>query len=355
MGLPDILEFLKMTENTGELVLRKGPIRKTLFIENGNVIFASSNLDEDRLGDILLQTGAITKKAYDTSAAMLGEGKRQGTILVEMGAITPKELWEGVRSQIKEIVYSIFDWDSGDFVFIEKELEKSETITVDVEITEIVVDGIRKVTNRKLFQERIPTKDITLELNPEAETSIQFEEYEKHVIDLIDGKRTVGDICSKSEIGEFETLKVLYILISIGFVNILRFGIDVAEDKKNKSSDEEKNIIKEYNKMFSYIYRYMLREIGPVTDYLLGKYIKELQELPDGAILNGIVVEKGGTISEEILNENLSSLNLPDPDTALVGILNEFLYKELLAIKKTLGEEHERHVYNTLKGLKMEL
>ncbi len=355
LGLPDILEFLKMTENTGELILRKGPVRKTLFIEKGNVVFASSNLDEDRLGDVLLQRGLITKKAYDHSASMLGDGKRQGTILVEMGAINPKELWEGVRYQIKEIVYSLFDWDSGDFMFVEKELEKHENITVDIEITELVVEGIRKVTNRSLFMERIPTKDISLELNPGAEIKIAFEEYEKHVIGLIDGKRTVGEICSKSEIGEFETLKVLYILISIGHVNIIRPPAGVEEKKQVAEDRKEDTIIKEYNKMFSYIYRYMLREIGPVTDYLLGKYIRELQELPGGEILKDAVILKDGTLDEQLLNENLSLTEKEKSVALLVGILNEFLYKELLAIKKTLGEVHEKHVYNTLKGFRMEL
>jgi hypothetical protein len=38
-------------------------------------------------------------------------GKRQGTLLVENGAIRSKDLIEGVMEQVQEIIYSLFTWE----------------------------------------------------------------------------------------------------------------------------------------------------------------------------------------------------------------------------------------------------
>ncbi len=353
LGLPDILEFLKMTEKTGELILTKGSLQKTLYVDNGDVRFASSNLEEERLGDILLRDGLITRKQFDESAERLGEGKRQGTVLVEMGAISPKMLWEAVRSQIKEIVYGIFDWETGDYVFVEKELESHETITVNIGITRLVVEGIRRVSNRSLFDKRLPSSEIVLEPNPESDPGIEFEEYENHVINLIDGERTVNEICDLSEIGQFETHKVLYILISIGYVNIKRGELEPQKVEKDRAEQEElQEVLKSYNKMFSYIYRYMIREMGPIADHLKQKHIESLEEGGNAHILKGLKFEeKGGFDPETFMDELGDDASRKD----VIKVLNELLYKELLAIKKTLGDEHEKHVYNTIKGFKMEL
>src|SRR5688572_1117592 len=93
IGFPEVLEYLRTSRKTGVLTLRQDRIKKSLDIKNGNVIFAASNLPQERLGDLLLLWGMITKEQYNESVAMLSSKKRQGRILVEMGAITPKQLW----------------------------------------------------------------------------------------------------------------------------------------------------------------------------------------------------------------------------------------------------------------------
>jgi hypothetical protein len=40
-------------------------------------------------------------------------GKRLGTVLVEQGALTPKDLVAGVVDQTRDIIYSLFLWTEG--------------------------------------------------------------------------------------------------------------------------------------------------------------------------------------------------------------------------------------------------
>jgi hypothetical protein len=54
-----------------------------------------------------------------------------------MGALSPKDLWEGVQFQVKEIVYTVFQWDEGQFHFEESSLPEKERITVDLDIQDL--------------------------------------------------------------------------------------------------------------------------------------------------------------------------------------------------------------------------
>ncbi|HET6266926.1 MAG TPA: DUF4388 domain-containing protein, partial [Acidobacteriota bacterium] len=49
LSLPDILEFLRVSRKTGVLSFKKDRIKKSLYVKDGNVIFATSSVPEERL------------------------------------------------------------------------------------------------------------------------------------------------------------------------------------------------------------------------------------------------------------------------------------------------------------------
>src|SRR5262245_57701501 len=206
LPVPDILQHLRLSRSTGILTLVSGGARKALYIKDGRAVFASSNLPNDRLGEILIREGKITVEEYDTSIKAISKGKRQGKVLVEMGALSPKDLWEGVQFQVKEIVYSIFQWDEGQFHFEQSSLPEKERITVDLDVRDLILAGLRRVDAGGRLQGRYPASDIVLELAP-GETTDTLEPFEEHVQRLVDGERSVLEICRESEIGDSETSK----------------------------------------------------------------------------------------------------------------------------------------------------
>ena len=212
LPLPDILQHLRSSQATGILSVVSGATRKALYVKSGRVVFASSNLPNDRLGEVLIREGKITVDQYEASVKAISRGKRQGKVLVEMGALSPKDLWEGVQHQVQEIVYSIFLWEDGQFHFEESLLPEKERITVDLDITELILVGIRRVDATGPVQSRYPESDVVLEQNPEGPEA-RLEPYEHHVLHMIDGERSVLEICRESEIGDHETLKLSLIHI----------------------------------------------------------------------------------------------------------------------------------------------
>lgn len=355
IALPDVLEFLRSARKTGVLVFRLDRIKKSLSIKEGNVVFASSNLPNERLGDLLLSWGLISKEQYNMSVAMLSSKKRQGRILVELGAITPKQLWESVQNQIRHIVYSLFEWSSGLFYFAEGELPSTENITADVSITNLVIEGIRRIKNAGVLETRFPARDVTLSRIEPQPDLLRLEPFEQHVLSLINGRRNINDLCRDSEIGNDETMKVLYMLLSIGYIKVTSGSMkEITVPAKRITSDEATAIIGNYNRMFSYLYRYMLREVGPITEHVMNKYLAELKE-SNASVLKNVTLKKDGTLDASAIHENIISLGQESQKESLVTTLNEFLYSTILAVKRTLGPEHESRVIETIKDIRPEL
>ena len=89
---------------------------KRIHVDRGDIVFASSSLVTDRLGESLLRAGKITRAQLEIAARALTPTSKLGKVLVEMGCLTPRGLYEAVRRQIEEIVESLFAFDRGRFV-----------------------------------------------------------------------------------------------------------------------------------------------------------------------------------------------------------------------------------------------
>lgn len=347
VGLPEILRHLRESEATGILTVVAGGARKSVYLRGGRVVFATSNLPNDRLGEILLREGKITVEEYEESIRAISKGKRQGKVLVEMGALKPKDLWEGVQFQVKEIVYSVFEWGNGQFHFEESTLPEKERITVDLDVRGLVLAGLRRVDASGPIREQYPERTVVLE-NVATESGDGLEAYERHVRSLVDGEASVNDVCRESEIGDAETLKVLYALLSTGLVRTRGRKVITLDQDFIQDEDTLFSLVDSFNQKYAHIFRHMVREVGPIAENVLEKYLGTLRDARKD-VFEGITLGKEGTLDAAALERNLERYPEPQRRAALVDSLNELLYAELLAVKRTLGAEHEAAIIKALK------
>src|ERR1051325_9389339 len=145
LNVSDLIVDLYFTRRTGILRLNQGDIRKSIYFKDGSVVFAHSNLKQERLGEVLLRLGKITEDEFNSVAKELEEGKRLGKVLYERGFLSQAEITTGVGYQLQQIIYSVFNWDHGDFEFVDRDRPVFEDIMVDVSTPNIVIDGIRNM------------------------------------------------------------------------------------------------------------------------------------------------------------------------------------------------------------------
>ena len=230
---PRILVDLHKKQKTGTLTVHTADVTKKVYLERGNAVFASSTDDDERLGETLIKLGKITIEQYDRSVELLKEtGKRQGTILVELGYLTPKDLVLGVKSQVREIIYSLFLVDDAEYVFDEGELPTREVITLLMSMGNLIYEGIKRINNVVQIKREMPDMDSVLRLREDPESFFQdivFSSRDKAILTAIDGTRTVKDIIDSSSATTFEAMKTLYVLYVAGFVE---------EQEKPGESDE---------------------------------------------------------------------------------------------------------------------
>ena len=129
--LADILTGLQRTLSTGVLTFESGNVLKKIYVKNGDMVFASSNQREDRLGDLLLREGGITQEQYDQSVSeMKKTAMRQGALLVQLGYLSPDALVKAVRGYVEEIIKSLFLLERGTFSFDESQPPTREVIVL---------------------------------------------------------------------------------------------------------------------------------------------------------------------------------------------------------------------------------
>ena len=217
--LPQILTFLSHHKKTGVLTVRRNDQDKSIYVRDGDIIFATSRYPDDRLGEILLKIGKISLRHFERSIELMSTGMRQGAILVDQGFITPKDLIWAVHYQVREIIVSLFTWIDGEYRFEEGAFPMEEVITLKMSTGNLILEGLKRISDWTRLRNELPSLSSVLQITTDPLIlfqDINLEEKERKMVTLIDGSRTIRDIFAWSELDAFSTLKILYFLISIG-------------------------------------------------------------------------------------------------------------------------------------------
>jgi curved DNA-binding protein CbpA len=225
INIPQLFIDICMGKKTGTVVFElKGALKK-VFFNQGNIIYASSTLDEERLGECLLRDGKITEDQYERATEALTEtGRKFGVILVKLGYIAPRDLVEGARSQVKRIILSLFSWQ-GAYRFEEGPLRPEETIPLHMSVEgfkNVIIEGLGRIeeqTVRTFF----PRGAVLRKAQASARMLFQVADLpveQKKIHSLINGARTLEDIRSLAGAADYDILKTAYTLLVLRMVEI---------------------------------------------------------------------------------------------------------------------------------------
>lgn len=345
LGLIEVLSYVSRVRETGILTVVRDEVEKAIIIHQGNIVFARSNQHDDRLGDMLLNQGVISQEQYDMATKLLREkGYRHGRSLVEIGAITPKQLWRAVKDQIKQIAYSVIPLPDGNFEFVKQGLKQKEQITLELPVMALLVDIIRHYDERSIFRSKFNDMNIIVGRIAHASSAIELEPYEEYVLNALDGKTSIGELCEVSDLGTEETLRVLFLLKVLGLTEPLSF-------KESEDEHPLGPLVTKYNRMYRHVNQYLTEHMGTVGGSLMRKYLEETRALQE-ALLSNVKMSKDGSLGTAQLYANIESLGVEGDraNAALEESLGEFLYACILGVKKALGTEHETELLGQLEA-----
>ena len=213
--LPVILKKVYAYGVPGVITLRRPPIEKRLYVRHGRIIFAASNLPADRLGEFLIRRGILDAATYEEAVRLWKQqkNKRIGRILVEMGVLTARQLFQVVQQQIEEIVLSVFEWDHGEVDFLIGQYRDQELIKLNMTIPRTIIAGVRRLPDTRMCIEHIGGLSAYLRADPRLPMEVHelgLEPEERRVLPLLDGQRPLADILHEGPLHPDRTVRLLY-------------------------------------------------------------------------------------------------------------------------------------------------
>jgi CheY-like chemotaxis protein len=196
-NLPELITAFHLAQQTGELTLQKGKVKKTIYFEKGRPCFAISNLLTDRFGPFLVRVGKISQAQLELcTAAADRSGRRTGDVLVEMALLKDTEKLYYVAQQVKAIAYSTFGWEEGEYRLHFADRAAREAIKIDLHPANLIVRGVKKLYRPERLFRLLSPED---RLIPSQEPSyglheVELERWEGEILPRVDGTRSVAEI-----------------------------------------------------------------------------------------------------------------------------------------------------------------
>jgi hypothetical protein len=259
-GLPKILVYLNRNRKNGILTVKTQSFTKKIYIHKGDAVFASSTDDDDRLGETLIKMGKITLEQYDRSV-----------------------VW-GVKYQVKDIIYSLFQLQDAEYEFSERELSSAALITLKMSMGNLIYEGVKRIENLNRIRKELPDKNTVLTLSSDPVSLFQdvvFSSSDKKMLFMVDGKKTLKEIIDSSSSNSFQAMKTLYVLWSTGILEAGQHGSEGVQhtlsldDMLNSFHEEEEGaLLKRINEAYANLSRLDPNELLEIDEQADAEKVK---------------------------------------------------------------------------------
>jgi len=345
----DLFRLLYANHATGVAVFGHEGIRKEVYLHNGEIIFAQSNLKEDRLGESLVRAGKIREDQLEEASREIRPDNKLGKILVDRGWITPKELFLGVRRQVAEIVWSLFDWP-GRFAFYEGFKDPENVIALNLSTPRLIIEGIRRSRLWSSIPLKTPEQRILLELSSSPK-GMSFTEEERQLLTLIARGITLRELIDRGGLGVLETYTAVHHLLERGIISLR----DLSEGAFPRKEEEEfldlsrkaqvfQNLILE---IISLLERKLPRkEVVERFNTFFDAMSPEIKE-----VFSGVRFSPEGTLDLKRIVGNVEGF--PDARSRLIKGFHELLYFVLFEMKNHLSDTDNRRITELIENLEL--
>jgi Domain of unknown function (DUF4388)/Tetratricopeptide repeat len=225
LHIQDVFQLLDLGRKTGVLRVTS-ELRQTagtVCFERGGVVAAALGSDPQPLGARLVRVGKITAEALDRARGLqsAGDSRRFGDILVDLGAISRRELERQLKAQLEEAVFELLGWTEGYFRFEEgSPCQAAVESPVRFPTEALLMEAARRIDEWS----RIGSKVSHLGLVPRLPNGDQSAEpldlvpFEWEVLAAVDGERDLHALAEALGRSEFEVARTVYGLTNAGVV-----------------------------------------------------------------------------------------------------------------------------------------
>ena len=231
MSLPDILQWISTGRKTGTLHLERRSVRKRIAFREGNIFSSWSNDPRESLGQFLIRDRLVSEEQlFRALVAQEKEGRLIGSILVAEGQLNEADLRHSLKAKAEETVYDLFLWPEGGFEFKDGELPEDVLIHVEMAVTGVILEGIRRVDEWQRIRKVFPSMKTTFRVvgAPAALENLA----ERQAMGLAAAGKSLAEMSLEMRRSEFETASLLFDL-----VGRTALAVDKAEEEPKGGAD----------------------------------------------------------------------------------------------------------------------
>ncbi len=260
---PQILHRLYQQKMTGLLHVQKDLAKKVIYINKGYPIFARSNILGECLGRMLVKDDVITQVDCDQSIENSKiSGRRQGTVLIEMGLLTPQELHDALKQQVTEKLLNVFAWSEGLFRFVPKDDFKKNITSIELSPSALILQGIKNYWDKERVEaylrphltDYLKQAENPIYLFQDMGLNARGEEVFAECL----GDLTLESLLAHHPLSKREVQQVLAAMLIVGMVTAQTTASRVASESRSKRRTEQpidselrKQILEDYKRIMS--------------------------------------------------------------------------------------------------------
>lgn len=299
----DIMAFIAQNGWSGELNVQSAVSNRSIYLEEGRVIGAKTNVEEEHLGQLLQREGVLHKQQIEQIRQRMDKERIQfGVATVQLGFLTEEQIYTYLARQIKEIVISILMVSEGMFCFLDSFDREALSFRHSLNLNQLLMEGATQMDEMRYFRQRIPSSEY---IPKQLSQSDEFSEEMRQIYLQIDGKASIVDIVRQTGMSEFQATKKIFQLLQLNAVQILppmaktdpQQIIEIANrillqiHQASDLVDRGKALRSNLSRFTDKAYQIMFHEAGPAIDgtFLPAILLHNSQELVSGGSLEAFL------------------------------------------------------------------
>jgi len=222
-NLLDTIKKTYMDKATGELTITFETGNRYIYFINGNIRYARSEFENERVGQFFLKDNLITEEQLEKSLIEAkNSNKILGEYLKENGLANGDLLREAVKKLIVHISTRAFTEEMKTLNFQKQQQFIDDSILLKISTGSVLLEGTRMIKDTFVFEnfltenkERVPV----LTDNPgDLFNELHLTPHEGYIMSRIDKVTSMNQIASITGIPELDVSKMLYALNTVGII-----------------------------------------------------------------------------------------------------------------------------------------
>ncbi len=348
-SVPELLRSFVGSGETGILTFRRGEVAKSLYLQEGKVVYAASNDPDERLGENLLVKGRITVRQYIEASNEIRPGRRLGAILVDLQAIESEELIGAVEQQVRDLLVDVMTWTYGGYELVMKEVDAASIVAVNIPLENIILEGLRKSTSWSQISRGLGGIDVVPRKSSDGDVVYRLDltEEEQELLGHVNGANSVEQICQMSYLTSFETCRTLWAFKVLGLLSVGQEGDAQGAIYHERELDLE-DVVEKFNQMFGRIYTFLKGRHGEAADTFMQAALDEVST-QYGALFDGVDLKHYGRADFEQMLANIADLPAEQRRSLMLNALNERVFAIQLAARQRHGPQEEAVISGIIK------